>query len=112
MPRSRDIIVPNAVKGIEEVVITHTKTKRGTIRTKEKIVPVVLPKRSGQSSKSRQGPPLEPPSEKAQGPDRAIHTIDGAEGNPYLDDQDFVFPDLAPVDSQPPPPVCAGVNAY
>jgi hypothetical protein len=44
MPQCWDVIVPDALKGIKEVVVTHTKSKWGTIRTKERVVPTVLPK--------------------------------------------------------------------
>jgi hypothetical protein len=43
MPRARDVIVSDAMRGIEEVVIKHTKTKRGTVWTTETVVPVLHP---------------------------------------------------------------------
>ncbi|KAF8258434.1 hypothetical protein EI94DRAFT_1708005 [Lactarius quietus] len=54
MPQSRDVIILVAVPGMDKVITTHTKTKTGRVRTKEKIIPLVLPKEKGsvQSSKS------------------------------------------------------------
>jgi hypothetical protein len=102
MPRCRDVIVPNAVKGIEEVVVTHTKTKRGTIRTKEKIVPVVLPmqERPGQTSKSKKNSPPQLNSSDTHVPEKVIPTAHPAEDNPYLDDQEYLLPDPTTEESQ------------
>ncbi|KAN0138105.1 hypothetical protein V8E53_003994 [Lactarius tabidus] len=103
MPWCRDVIVPNALKGIEEVVVTHTKTKHGTICTKEKIVPVVLPKQKhpGQSSKIRTGALEQPVYESRREPERAMLLTDGINGNPYFDEQEFHFPEPAPEASRP-----------
>ena len=68
MPRCQDVIVSNTVRNIAEVVVTHTKTKQGTVRSTEKIVPIVLPQEdhSGPSSKSRKkNEPLQPRPEDA-----------------------------------------------
>jgi hypothetical protein len=109
MPRTRDEIVQNAVRGIHEVVVTHTKTKQGTIRTKEKLVPVVLPpkpERSGQSSKSKKKSPPHIQSEDVQGQQRTIPTTGGAEENPYLDDHELFLPEPTVEESQPRSTVC------
>lgn len=110
MPRNRDEIVQDAVRGIHEVVITHTKSKQGTIRTKEKLVPVVLPKpkpeRSGQSSKSKKKSPPHIHSEDVQGQQEAIPSTGGAEENPYLDDQELFLPEPGVEESQPRSTVC------
>jgi hypothetical protein len=57
MPRSHDVIVPNAIRGVEETVTTHTKYKHGCVHIKEKVVPVVpsRQKSSRQSSKAKKG---------------------------------------------------------
>src|ERR1700744_1696232 len=48
--------VPAVEKGIEEVIITHRKTRRG-VRTTEKTVPVLVPskEKSEQPSSSKKG---------------------------------------------------------
>ena len=108
MPRSRDVVVPKAVRGIEEVVITHTKTKRGTVRTKEKVVPVVLPKPdgSGQSSKLRKQVPLQ----KVSGPGIDDHSTDNVQTDQWPNEQGY--DDLGPAveDSPPQATVCANAN--
>jgi hypothetical protein len=105
MPQCRDVIVPDALKGIKEVVVTHTKSKWGTIRTKERVVPTVLPKQehSRRSLKSKNGAPPQPgdASEGSQKAERAVPTSGGADNNPYLGDHNFLFPDPAPEDSLP-----------
>jgi hypothetical protein len=108
MPRTRDVIVPDAVKGIDEVVIKHTKTKRGTVRTTEKVVPVVRPpkEKSGQSSRSkkREKQPQILPDE-AEGSGGAIPIIDDTQTHLYIDEQ-YDLPEAAPGDSQPQATVC------
>jgi hypothetical protein len=108
MPRTRDVIVPDAVKGIEEVVIKHTKTKRGTVRTTETVVPVVRPpkEKSGQSSRSKKKgkqPQIQP--DEAEGSGGALPIIDNTQTHPYMDEQ-YDLPDAAPEDSQPHATVC------
>ncbi|KAH9008300.1 hypothetical protein EDB85DRAFT_2164631 [Lactarius pseudohatsudake] len=71
MPRSRDITVPNIMDGIEEVIIKHTKTKRGTIRTTETIVPIIKPQKKPSVQLSR--------SKKKE--TQPQHRPDGAEGS-------------------------------
>jgi len=115
MPRTRDVIVPNAVKGIEDVIVTHTKTKRGT-RTREKVIPVVLPKPegSGQSSKSKKGSPANS-QPNTPGSERAIPTEVPAE---YVEDaqfpgeQDYGFPDPIAEPRRPQASVCALPNPH
>lgn len=99
MPRARDTIVPVAVKGIEEVISRHTKTKRGTIRTTEKVVPVVrAPKvTSGQSSQPiKKGKLLERRPDEGQGSDAPIHVIDDTQTHIYSEEQEYDLPDVAP----------------
>jgi hypothetical protein len=104
MPRTRDVIIPDAVKGIQEVVIKHTKTKRGTIRTTETVVPVLRPpkEKSGQSSRSKKKgkqPQIQP--DDAEGSGGAIPIIDHAQNQLFTDEQEYDPPDPAPEDSQP-----------
>ena len=113
MPRCRDVIVSNTVRDIAEVVVTHTKTKQGTVRSTEKIVPIVLPQEehSGPSSKSRKkNEPLQPRPKDARESEHAMGMIDGACGNSYLDDRENLFPDPDPdpaiEEDQPRTPVC------
>jgi hypothetical protein len=109
MPWARDVIVPNAVKGIEEVVVTHTKKKRGTYTT-EKVVPIVLPKPKGsrQSSKSKKGLPSDPWPNNPR-PKRAIPTevpAEWLEENQFLDEQEYGVLDPIVEPSQPQVTVC------
>ncbi|KAH9011462.1 hypothetical protein EDB84DRAFT_1445140 [Lactarius hengduanensis] len=97
MPRSRDVIVPDIVDGIEEVVIKHTKTKRGTIRTTEKVVPVVRPQkeRSGQPSRPRKkGTQPQHHAENANTSGTAIRTPDSEDPHMHLytDEQQPEYP--------------------
>jgi len=103
MRRGRDVIVPDIVDGIEEVVIKHTKTRQGTIRTTEKVVPVLRPRKehSGKSSKSKKKgkqPQREP--EDAEGSGRPVPTPDDIQVHPYLEEQGYDLLDTAE-DSQP-----------
>ena len=113
MPRCQDVIVSNTVRNIAEVVVTHTKTKQGTVRSTEKTVPIVLPQEdhSGPSSKSRKtNEPLQPRPKDARESANETDIIDGACGDSYLDDRDNVFPDPDPdptvEEGQPRTPVC------
>ncbi|KAH9019846.1 hypothetical protein EDB84DRAFT_1441986 [Lactarius hengduanensis] len=97
MPRSRDVIVPDIIDGIEEVVIKHTKTKRGTIRTTEKVVPVVCPQkeRSGQPSRPRKkGTQPQHHEENANTSGTAIRTPDSEDPHmhQYTDEQQPEYP--------------------
>lgn len=103
----RDVIVPVAVKGIEEVVIKHTRTKRGTIRTTETIIPIVRPpkeKKAGQTSRSRkkgnqaQSQPAKPDRSGGGG---GVPTIDNTQTDQYIDED--LYEDLeAPPDTRQP----------
>ncbi|KAH8999650.1 hypothetical protein EDB86DRAFT_3075718 [Lactarius hatsudake] len=96
MPRGRDVIVPDIVDGIEEVVIKHTKTKRGTIRTTEKVVPVVRPQkeRPGQPSRSRKtGPKPQHHAETANTSETPVHTPEDPHMYPYTDEQQYPLQD-------------------
>ena len=113
MPRCWDVIVSNTVRNIAEVVVTHTMTKQGTVRSTEKIVPIVLPQEelSGTSSKSRQkNVPPHPHPEDARESANATDIIDSACGDSYLDDRENVFPDPDPdpalEEDQPRTSVC------
>ena len=109
MPRTRDEIVQNAVRGIHEVAVTHTRTKQGTIQTKEKLVPVVLPKpkpeHSRQSSKSKKKSSPHVQSNYVEG-ERAIPSTSCPDENPYLDDQELFLPEPAVEENQPRSTVC------
>ena len=108
MVRCRDVIVPNAVRGVEEVVAIHTITKDGSVRSKDTIVPVVVPKskKSGQSSKRKAN--AQPRAEESQPPAYVTDIIDNAKGDPYCDEQMNTFPNLNPAveDDQPQTTVC------
>ena len=108
MPRTRDVIVPDAVNGVVEVVTRHTRTKRGTIRTTEKVIPVLRPTKetSGESSKSKKKgkkPPNRP--EDAEGFGGAIPVMEDTQA--YTGDHEYDPPDLAP-DSPPQGTVSVG----
>jgi hypothetical protein len=116
MPRTRDIMVPNAVQGIEEVVIRHTKTKRGTVRTTEKVVPVLKPpnKKSGQPSRSKKRPQPQSQPDGAEGSGRAIPAIetDDTQTHPFVDEQEYDIPDVAAEDTRPQATVCIGLYLH
>ena len=103
-----DVIVPNAVRGVEEVVAIHTITKDGSVQSMDTIVPVVVlkSKTSGQSSKKKVN--AQPRAEKSQPPAYVTDIIDNAKGDPYWDEQENTFPNLNPtVDGdQPQTTVC------
>ena len=114
----RDIIVPNAVRGIVEVVATHTMTNDGTVRSSDKVMPIVVPKQthSGQSSRTQKNKAgkanTRAQCEEVPGLAHAMG-IRGdanrdADVNPCLDDWDDPFPNLDPVvdESQPRNSVC------
>src|SRR6266702_1088050 len=110
MRRGRDVIVPDIVDGIEGVVIKHTKTKRGTVRTTEKVVPVLrpqtdLPGPSVQSSWSKKkGMQAQSEPQNTVGSGKPVQTLDNIQVHPYLDEQGYEqgydLPDTAE-DSQP-----------
>ena len=109
MPRARDTIILNAVKGVQEVVIRHTRTKRGTIRTTETVIPIVRPPTdtSGQSSRSKKkGKQPQIPADDAQASGQAIPIIDDTQAIPHMDEQEYDFPDAAPENSRSPVTVC------
>ena len=89
MPRAWDVIVPNAVPGIEEVVVTHTRTKRGGTRTKEKVIPVVLSSLAG-SSKSKKGSKtrLPPTAQDSASDVTAQDPTEYPEEHQFIDEQD------------------------
>ena len=110
MPWGRDVIVPDMVDGIEEVIIKHTKTKCGTVRTTEKVVPVLrprmeLPSPSIQSSQSKKkGMQAQSEPQNTVGSGKPVQTLDNIQVHPYLDEQGYEqgydLPDTAE-DSQP-----------
>ena len=114
----RDIIVPNAVRGILEVVATHTMTNDGTVRSSDKVVPIVVPKQthSRQSSKTKKNKAGKASSraqcEEAPGPAQEMgircDADRDADVDPCMHDQDDPFPDLDPIveESQPRNTVC------
>lgn len=91
MPRARDAIVPVAVKGIEEVVSMHTRTKRGTIRTTEKVIPIVRPPRENSRQPGR-------PIKKGKQPEIQTNHVEDSEGTiPIMDHtQEYDLPDVSP----------------
>ena len=126
MTRMIPVKVPNALKGIEEVVVTHTKTKNGTIESKEKVVPIILTKgkRSGQSSKPK--PKRSSPANlqlHTPEPERDIPTevstqhiedsqFPAEQDSQFPGDQDYGFPDPVVEPSRPQATVCAGAAYY
>jgi hypothetical protein len=114
MPRTHDVIVPNAVPGIEEVVIKHTKTKRGTVRTMEKVVPILQPptKQSGHRSMSKKRPQPHSQPDEAEGSGGAIPMAAPDGAHAFTDDQEFELQDVATEDSQPQATVCIGFHLH
>ena len=98
MPHSHDVVVPNAIRGVEEIVTTHTKSKRGRVCIEEKVVPVVPSRQKsfGQSSKAKKGassqiqPDCDHGSEEtAQTPDEAYD----AYSTECLEEQEYDLPE-------------------
>jgi hypothetical protein len=117
MPRTRDVIVPNAVQGIEEVVITHTKTRRGTIRTTEKVVLILQAptKQSKRPSRSKQRTKLQSQLDEAEGSGGVIPTTteaDGVQTHLFMDEHEYEPPDGAAEDSRPQATVRVGFSIY
>jgi hypothetical protein len=116
MPRSRDMIIPDAVEGIEEVVIKHTKTKRGTIRTTEKVVPVLHPQkeRSGESSrtKKKKGTQHEIQPDVSEGSGRPTPTMGDKQIHQYVDNQDYDLLDGVEEDTRPQASVSTRFHLY
>jgi hypothetical protein len=112
MPRTRDVIVPNAVKGIEEVVIKRTNTKRGTV-TSQKVVPVVLPTiQKGESSKmKKKDSELQDQSSKDNQSEMAIHTdaIDDTQAQ-LFGEHEYDFPEHVAEEHHPQVTVRIRVN--
>ena len=107
MPRTQDEIIPNAIRGIQEVVVTHTKTKQGTVWSTEKIVPIVVlrEEHSGQPSNSKKKAHLRPQEEYNIAANVAGIT-DNAAGDPYMFDHDYPNPNPAVEESQAWTTVC------
>ncbi|KAF8264207.1 hypothetical protein EI94DRAFT_1703402 [Lactarius quietus] len=106
MPRARDVIIPNAVPGIEEVVVTHTRTAMGGTRTKEKIVPVILPSPPAAASSKSKKASRNKLHQITQASERAIPTqrpTECTDEHEYLDEQEYGGPDQALQDSPPQP---------
>ena len=104
----RDVIIPNAIRGIQEVVVTHTRTNDGTVRTSEKIVPIVVPKpkHPRQTSKSKKKVQTQTRRDDSQGQAHTIGTVGGAEGDHFIDDQECPGPEPTLEDGQPRTTVC------
>ncbi|KAF8262069.1 hypothetical protein EI94DRAFT_1705049 [Lactarius quietus] len=102
MPWARDVIVPNAVPGIEEAVVKHTRTKMGRTRTTEKVVPVILPSLAASSkSKKVSRDKVKPIVQESE---RAIPTqglTEHAEEHEYPDEHEYGRPEFTTQDSQP-----------
>ena len=115
MPRSGmlPVDVPNALKNVEEVVVTHTKTSRGTV-TRQKVVPIVLPtpEGSGQPSKSKKKSSSAPKRTTPRS-DKGIPTEDlteFVEDTPFMDEQDYEVPDPIVEPGRPKASVCTISN--
>ncbi|KAF8262886.1 hypothetical protein EI94DRAFT_1880812 [Lactarius quietus] len=99
---ARDVIVPNAVPSIEEVVVKHTRTKTGRTRMTEKVVPVILPSLAA-SSKSKKGS-RDKTQAIVQGSEMAIPTQDPTEHteeHEYPHEQEYGGPEFTTQGSQP-----------
>ena len=103
MPRARDIIVPDSVKGIDELVSRHTITRRGTVRTTETIVPVLRPpEEKKQSWSKRKG---KQPQKRSDEGDRSGQVAPIIDDHPYIDEGQY-YPQDVPEDSHPQATVC------
>lgn len=116
MPRAQDIVVSNAVKGIAEVVVTHTKTRSGIVHTREKVIPVVLSGAEwlGQSSKAKKGSPSNP-KPNLQGYSTAIPTegpTEYTEAHQFPEEHEYSAPDLTAEDCPPQVTVCTPSDLY
>jgi hypothetical protein len=115
MPRTRDVIVPNAVKGIDEVVVKRTNTTRGTL-TSQKVVPVVLPTiQKGESSrmKKKKGSELQDQSSKDNQSEMAIHTDTANDTQAqFLGEHEYDFTEHVAEEHHPQVTVCIRVNLH
>ena len=94
MPHAWDVIVPNAVPGIEEVVVTHTRTKRGGTRTKEKVVSIVLSSLAGSSKSKKDSKTRLPPTAQDSVSDAtAQDPTEYPEEHQFIDEQDHGISD-------------------
>jgi hypothetical protein len=108
MPRRRAAeSVPEVEDGIEEVIIRHSKTKRGT-RTTEKVVPVLIPgkEKPGQSSHSKKGKKPQMDPDNAEGSQVALPTIVDTQIHQFIDEPAEDLPDLEMEKDQPQATVC------
>ncbi len=99
--------VPAVEDGIEEVIIKHTKTRRG-VRTTEKIVPPLISSKEkpGQSSRLKKGKQRQMDLEQVEESERHLITIDDTQANQFLDEQVDDLCDLEPEQGQPQANVC------
>jgi hypothetical protein len=108
--------VPAVEEGIEEVIIKHTRTKRG-VRTTEKVVPILIPskeKKPAQSSRSKKGKQcqLDPESDRAEGSVVQSPFMDDTEAHQFVEEQLNDYPDLEHEQGQPQASVCAGLHLH
>lgn len=102
--------VPAVEEGIDELVIHHRQTRRGT-RTTEKVVPVVIPEKvkPGESSKSKKGKTRQADPDVTRGsevPTGAMRDLDEQAGFCPNQDEDYPLdPDIA--FNRPEADVCA-----
>jgi hypothetical protein len=103
--------VPAVEDGIEEVIIKHTRTKRG-VRTTEKVVPVLIPSKEkpGQSSRSKKGKQRQLGLEQVEGSEGHSPTIEDTQAHQFLYEQVDDFPDVEPEQGQPQANVCTGLH--
>ena len=114
MPRRRAAeSVPETEDGIEEVVIRHSKTKRG-IRTTEKVVPVLIPSKEkpGQSSRSKKGKKPQMDPDKAEGSQVALQTMADTQIHQSIDEEAEDLPDLEMEKDQPHATVCTRYDLH
>jgi hypothetical protein len=103
--------VPAVEDGIEEVVIKHTKTRRG-VRTTEKVVPVVIPSKEkpGQSSRSKKGKQRQLDPEQVEESEGHPLNIEDTQTEHFFDEQVDDFLTLAPEQGQSQANVCTGLH--
>jgi hypothetical protein len=105
--------VPAVEDGIEEVIIKHTRTRRG-VRTTEKVVPVLIPSKEkpGQSSRSKKGKQRQLDPERAEGSGARLPSMEDTQPHQYIDEQVDDLPDLDHEQDQPQASVCTGLYLH
>jgi hypothetical protein len=104
------VTVPDIVRGIDEVVTRHTQSKRGTIRTSERDVPVLHTpvEASGKPSRTTKKRGKQPhiPSDTIEELVNATPMIDSLQTEPHMDGNDYDIPEPADDEGQQHTTVC------